>query len=58
MFSRSAVKPEQAYFDQKDRMFFWSPDGDGGFWYITLDELEDQHGQSEPRFIVVDEIEP
>lgn len=41
--SRKELEAEQAYYDQKDDMFFWTPDGVGGFWYTTEEEMWDQH---------------
>jgi hypothetical protein len=52
---RKDLKAEQAYFDQKADMFFWTPDGVGGFWYATLEELEEEHGE-EGDLIIVSEI--
>lgn len=51
---RSELKAEQAYHVTKDDMFFWTPDGVGGFWYDTLEEMEDQHGVGD--IIYIDEL--
>jgi hypothetical protein len=54
--SRKNLKPEQAYYDQKDDMYFWTPDGEGGYWYATKEEMEEQHGEG--TVISVSEILP
>lgn len=41
---RKDLKAEQGYYDRKDDMYFWTPDGVGGYWYTTRKEMEDQHG--------------
>ena len=43
--SRKNLKAMQAYYVAKDHLYFWSPDGVGGFWYDTKEEMEDQHGE-------------
>jgi hypothetical protein len=55
MFSRKNLKPEQAYYEQKDNMFFWTPDGEGVFWYTTKKEMEEQHGVG--SIITISELE-
>jgi hypothetical protein len=49
---REDLKPETTYYVRKDDQYFWSPDGEGGYWYETLEELEEQHGEQD-----LDEIE-
>jgi hypothetical protein len=44
MFSRKNLKAEQAYYVTKDGLYFWTPDGEGGYWYDTKEEMEEQHG--------------
>lgn len=51
---RKNLKAEQAYYDRKADMYFWTPDGEGGFWYDTKAEMEEQHGEG--RVISVSEI--
>lgn len=51
---KEMLEAEQAYYDEKDNMFFWTPDGEGGFWYDTEDEMWDQHPMGD--IISVDEI--
>lgn len=55
MFSRKNLKAEQAYYVQKDEMYFWTPDGEGGYWYDTKAEMEEQHGEG--RVITITELE-
>ncbi len=55
MFSRKNLKAMQAYYVQKDELYFWSPDGVGGFWYDTKAEMEEQHGEG--RVISISELE-
>ncbi len=43
--SRKNLKAMQAYYVQKDDMYFWTPDGEGGYWYDTKEEMEEQHGE-------------
>ncbi len=52
--SRKNLQAEQAYYVQKDGTYFWTPDGEGGFWYDTKEEMEDQHGVD--TIITVSEI--
>jgi len=52
---RKDLQADVAYYDVKAEMYFWSPDGVGGFWYDSLEELEEQHGEA-GRIIHVDEI--
>ncbi len=48
---RKDLKAMQAYYVRKDEMFFWTPDGEGGFWYETPEEMEAQHGVGQIIFI-------
>lgn len=51
---RKYLEAEQAYHDEKADMYFWTPDGVGGFWYDTEEEMWDQHDMGD--IIEVDEI--
>lgn len=42
--TRSELKADRAYYDRKDDMFFYTPDGVGGFWYTSARELREEHG--------------
>lgn len=54
---RKDLKVDQAYYVERDDLFFITPDAVGGFWYNTLEELEDQHGRSNnPRVIRIFEL--
>lgn len=53
--SRKNLKAEQAYYVQKDELYFWTPDGEGGFWYDTKAEMEEQHGTG--RVVTISELE-
>lgn len=55
MFSRKNLKAEQAYYVQTDGLYFWTPDGVGGFWYDTKGEMEAQHGKG--SVIEINELE-
>lgn len=44
---RKDLQAEVAYYDQTAEMWFWSPDGVGGYWYDSLEELEEQHGEQD-----------
>jgi hypothetical protein len=55
MFSRKNLQAEQAYYVSKDDMYFWTPDGEGGFWYDTEEEMWDQHEVGD--IITIDELE-
>jgi hypothetical protein len=48
---RKDLKPQQTYYVFKDEMYFWSPDGVGGYWYDTLAEVEAQHDVGEVEYI-------
>lgn len=40
--SRKDLKPMVLYFVQDCEQYFWSPDGEGGYWYDTKTEaIED-----------------
>lgn len=51
---RSELKAEQGYYVAKDDMYFWTPDGEGGFWYDTIEEMNEQHGVGE--VVDIDEL--
>lgn len=51
---RKDLQAEQGYHEAKTDTYFWTPDGVGGYWYDTLEEMEDQHGAGD--VIDVDEI--
>ena len=49
MLERIDLKADQMYrlfykADESDETFFYTPDGVGGFWYDTEEEMLDQHG--------------
>lgn len=52
---RKDLKPMQAYFDRKAEQYFWTPDGEGGYWYDTKEEMEADTGNTS-RVISVSEI--
>lgn len=53
--SRKNLKPMQAYFDQSAEQYFWTPDGEGGYWYDTKEEMVEDTGH-EGTVITVSEI--
>lgn len=54
---RSELSVDTAYFVRKDDMYFITPDGIGGFWYDTIEELEDQHGFQSAEPEEIEELE-
>lgn len=44
---RKDLKAEQGYYVIDQNMYFWSPDGVGGFWYDSIEEMDEQHGVGE-----------
>jgi len=54
---RNELEVDTAYFVRKDDMFFITPDGIGGFWYDTIEELEDQHGFQSAEPEEIEELE-
>lgn len=51
---RKDLKAEQGYYVIDQDQYFWTPDGEGGFWYDTQEEMEDQHGEG--TIIDIDEL--
>lgn len=51
---RKDLEAMQAYLELKTGTYFWTPDGIGGFWYDTQEEMEDQHGAGD--IIEIDEL--
>lgn len=54
---RSELSVDTAYFVRKDDQYFITPDGLGGFWYDTIEELEDQHGFQSAEPEEIEELE-
>jgi hypothetical protein len=48
---------DTAYYIRKDDMYFITPDAVGGFWYDTIEELEDQHGFQSAEPEEIEELE-
>lgn len=55
--SRDSLEVDTAYFVRKDDMYFVTPDGIGGFWYDTIEDLEDQHGFQSAEPEEIEELE-
>lgn len=55
--SRSELAVDTAYYVRKDDQYFVTPDGIGGFWYATIEELEDQHGFQPAEPEEIEELE-
>lgn len=54
---RSELEVDTAYYVRKDDMYFITPDAIGGFWYDTLEELEDAHGFQSAEAEEIEELE-
>ena len=54
---RSELEVDTAYFVRKDDQYFITPDGIGGFWYGTIEELEDEHGFQSAEPEEIEELE-
>lgn len=54
---RSELAVDTAYYLRKDDMYFITPDGIGGFFYTTLEELEDQHGFQSAEAEEIEDLE-
>lgn len=54
---RSELAVDTAYYLRKDDMYFITPDGIGGFFYVTLEELEDQHGFQSAEAEEIEDLE-
>lgn len=58
MLERDQLRGDQMYRlfyreDEEDEMYFYTPDGVGGFWYDTKEEMLEQHGYAETRRNVI-----
>lgn len=42
--TRDRLKADTLYFDQSREMYFYTPDGVGGYWYETRAEVIAEHG--------------
>lgn len=54
---RSALEVDTAYFVRKDDMYFITPDGVGGYWFDTIEELEDEYGFQSAEPEEIEELE-
>jgi hypothetical protein len=52
---RESLKVERIYKETKSGQYFVTPDGIGCFWYETLEEAQEQHGDT-GRVIVISEL--
>ena len=43
---RSSLKVDRIYCEDSSGQFFVTPDGIGCFWYDTLEEAKEQHGDT------------
>jgi hypothetical protein len=54
---RSALSVDTAYYIRKDDMYFITPDGVGGYWFDTIEELEDEYGFQSAEPEEIEELE-
>lgn len=54
---RSELAVDTAYFIRKDDMYFITPDGIGGYWFDTIEELEDEYGPQAAEPEEIEELE-
>lgn len=54
--SRNDLKVDTIYYEEKNELFFVTPDGIGCFWYDTLSEAQEQHGKT-GKLIIIEELE-
>lgn len=52
---RNNLKVDVIYYVEKQDMYFVTPDCFGGYWYETLEEAQEQHGDITP--ITVSDVE-
>lgn len=55
--SRSELAVDTAYYIRKDDMYFITPDAVGGFWYDSIEALEDEHGPQAAEPEEIEELE-
>jgi hypothetical protein len=48
---RNSLKVNRIYFVESDEMYFVTPDCFGGYWYETLEEAQEEHGDMTPIHI-------
>lgn len=53
--TRDELKGDAYYFDESAELYFYTPDGVGGFWYETKAEMFEQHNGDDVVYHV-DEI--
>ena len=53
--ARNDLKVDTIYFVRSEKMYFVTPDCFGGYWYETLKEAQEQHGDMRP--ITIEELE-
>lgn len=54
---RSELAVDTAYFVRKDDQYFITPDGIGGYWFDTIEELEDEYGFQPAEPEEIEELE-
>lgn len=46
--SRNNLKVDTIYYIQSEKMYFVTPDCFGGYWYDTLKDAQEEHGDMKP----------
>ena len=54
---RSELEVDTAYYVRKDDQYFITPDGIGGYWFDTIEELEDEYGFQSAEPEEIEELE-
>lgn len=54
---RSELSVDTAYYIRKDDQYFITPDGVGGYWFDTIEELEDEYGFQSAEPEEIEELE-
>lgn len=54
---RSELAVDTAYYIRKDDQYFITPDGIGGYWFDTIEELEDEYGFQSAEPEEIEELE-
>lgn len=54
---RSELSVDTAYFIRKDDQYFITPDGIGGYWFDSIEELEDEYGFQAAEPEEIEELE-
>ena len=54
LVNRSRLRADQLYKVQDDDLWFYTPDGVGGYWYDTWAEVVEQHGPL--NYIVIESL--